>query len=94
MSDNTQVREFTGHLFRLRVGDWQRGCSTRLVTLFIEDDEVYHEKCSFDAVWISDLLTQLRAVQSAIGLEVKAEQRSWVRKAKAQLKEHNRAKRK
>lgn len=44
--------DVVGRLFGLK---FVEGGSNGLVELYIEDDENYHYKCSFDRYWLTDL---------------------------------------
>ena len=36
-----------------------------LVTMFVEDDGLWHKKSSFDIHWVDDIITQLTEVKKA-----------------------------
>lgn len=44
------------------------GGSNGLVELYIEDDEAYHLKMSFDRYWLPDLIATVTAGQQLFGL--------------------------
>lgn len=44
--------DIIGQLFGIRFRD---GGSTGLVELYVENDEFYHLKCTFDRLWLNDL---------------------------------------
>ena len=42
------------------------GTDSPLLILFVEDDENWHEKVSFDAYWLDDLISVLRNMRREI----------------------------
>lgn len=53
-----------GKLFAIR---FVNGCSNGCVELYVEDDDWYHHKATFDRAWLNDLLAVVkRAIDAAL----------------------------
>lgn len=60
----------TGALFQIELVQGKPGSissSGDLAVLSIEDDGVYHEKCSFDADWLGDLEGVVKSMRQVRG---------------------------